>query len=102
MGYLIIRIEKRLPVKWERGSLVTFSSKGEVVEQIAVRHALKTPHQKHVAGVLSKHGYELGPIIGMTPATDWPLLGYVYTSPSKDGVGRSGSQLYRWPMRKTE
>lgn len=54
-----------------------------------------------VADELTDHGYELGPVVGArTTKQDWPITAIVYTSQRKDGVGRSGSQVHRWPVRE--
>ncbi|KKL52164.1 hypothetical protein LCGC14_2288230 [marine sediment metagenome] len=70
-----------------------------VVAQYAKRSRLTDPRWAFVSELLSGRGYELGPIVGLTPKVDWPFAAYVYTSPRKDGYGRAGSQLHRWPVR---
>ncbi|KKN79980.1 hypothetical protein LCGC14_0334880 [marine sediment metagenome] len=72
-----------------------------VVAQYAKRSKLGDPRWDFVSELLAKEGYELGPIVGMVtrPKTEWPFTAYIYTSLAKDGQGRSGSQLHRWPVR---
>ena len=72
-----------------------------VVAQYAKRSKLGDPRWDFVSELLAKEGYELGPIVGMItrPKTEWPFTAYIYTSLTKDGQGRSGSQLHRWPVR---
>lgn len=52
-----------------------------------------------VEGMLNKAGYDLGPIVGVAPLLSWPLTAVIYCSQNREGVGRSGSSLYRWPCR---
>ncbi len=85
MGWTIVRLER--------------VDDAGVVAQYAKRSKLGDPRWDFVSELLAKHRYELGPIVGLAPKTEWPFVAYVYTSLAKDGYGRSGSQLHRWPVR---
>jgi hypothetical protein len=52
--------------------------------------------------MLVKHGYELASPLGRHPMTEWPFTAVCYVSKRKDGYGRSGSQLYRWAVRRKD
>lgn len=95
MGYLIIRIEPcENDTKKE-------ALKEPVIETIVRRARLGDTDYGLVGELLAKRGYELGPIVGGTTSKyDWPLTAYVYTSQNRDGYGRAGSGLHRWPVRR--
>lgn len=94
MAWHIIRIEPaENDTRRERDAL-------PICEQIAVRGTLRDIPVDRLEAVLLARGYELGPIVGLTPASEWPLTAYIYTSVRRDGVGRSGSTLRRWPVRR--
>jgi hypothetical protein len=95
MAYLIIRVEHVDDMcKKEK-------DRQPPVLEISKRSRLGDMPYDLVNALLNKKGYELGPIVGqLTPRDEWPFTAVCYTSFRKDGVGRSGSTLQRWPVRK--
>jgi hypothetical protein len=94
MAWLIIRIEENM-------NLVLPGEKQKEKETLTARHQVLDPKLEIIKAVLFKHGYELGPIFGPIQGV-WPYTAYIYVSPNKNGFGRCGSQLRRWPVRKIE
>lgn len=52
--------------------------------------------------LLKKHGFEPVMEIARVDPRLYPLVCIAYTSRNKNGEGRSGSSLYRFPCRKLE
>jgi hypothetical protein len=93
MAWHIIRIEPA------DNDTLPERSKLPVIKQIAVRGQIRDMPHDAVRAVLEQHGYELGSLLAHSPITEWPLTAYIYTSMRRDGLGRSGSTLRRWPVR---
>ena len=96
MGWLIVRIEPNANLARKD------RDKEPPVAALTKRHALRQPGLEVVQTLAAKHGFEVALPIGKFKAADWPLTAVVYTSPNKDGVGRSGSQVCRWLARHTQ
>ena len=99
MGYLIVRVNP--------AAATDSGSDDTPLAQMSVRaplgdHTITGDGWERLTALLSKHGYEVRPEFGSYNPKDWPFTAVAYTSKSKDGFGRSGSSLYRFPCRRTE
>lgn len=63
-------------------------------------HSVVGPGWTKLTALLDKGGYEIRPHFGSYDPHEWPYTAVAYTSPNKEGKGRSGSSLYRFPCRK--
>lgn len=68
--------------------------------QFTEAHPLRDPRPATVARVAREHGYETAPP-GTRPE-GWPLTIRCYTSKTKNGIGRCGSQTWSYPARRIE
>lgn len=96
MAYTIVRIE---PV-----GNVTAADEKDREPDIAYLHKRSRfgdPPIAFVRALCARNGFdiEMGIGPGSWPVSEWPFIAYVYTSRRKDGHGRCGSTLYRWPCR---
>ena len=70
---------------------------GEPIVVLCKRRSNHPPlNPSEARPLLSDAGFELGPIFGRAPQTDWPLCALVYLSP------RGPSGLHRIPARRIE
>lgn len=88
MGYLIATIQDAIS--------------GAHVELLSNTHKLQDPTIAEVRGLVEASGYELGDILAKNPSCDWPLTAIVYTSKDPHGVGRCGSKVYAYLVRRKE
>ncbi len=98
MGYTIVRID---PV----GNATKQAKDCEPkIAQFTKRSRLGEPRIDFVRKMLRPKGFDVE--MGIGPGTwapnEWPFTAFVYTSKSKEGIGRCGSSLYRWPCRRSE
>ena len=94
MAFLIVRIEPMI------NDTLKESEKEPVIEVLAQRARNAPVDHGDAKELLEKHGFELGPIVGPGSRQGYPLTGYCYVSPNKDGKGRGASSLHRWPVRR--
>lgn len=75
-----------------------------VADVLATIHPLKDPTIEEIRALFARTDkYQIPENILMPArATDWPFTALVYTSRSRKGIGRSGSALYRIPVRIKE
>jgi hypothetical protein len=99
MAWLIVRIEPRdNDVKPEgQGEPVVASLR----KRVSLKKMMGERLLKERVPVLAKeHGFEVDLPLGGHSPEEWPFIAYIYTSLNKDGHGRSGSILHRWPARR--
>lgn len=88
MAFLIIRIQR------------AESTDSPSLEILRKRHPAQDPALSAIRELLEKNGYELGDIFAHSPITEWPLTAVIYCSSNKEGIGRHGSKVYCYPIRK--
>lgn len=96
MAYLIIHVE---PME---NDTLPEPEKKPIIAQFHKRSKGGSVDIEEAEELLNKHGFDLGPVVGAYVVLDYPLTAYVYKSDNKEGFGRSGSMLHRWPVRKVE
>ncbi len=101
MGYLIVYIKPAAEVDSKEHSdqppLIQLSTRAALSD-----HSITGSGWPRLCALLAKHGYEVRPEFGSYNPREWPFTAVAYTSMNKDGIGRSGSSLYRLPCRKQE
>ena len=76
----------------------------DALEYLHCSHPYDEPQWNKVRLLAEKHGYEVHPhaplaVLNRTTVSEWPYLGTVWVSHTKDQAGRSGSAVYVVPMR---
>jgi hypothetical protein len=50
--------------------------------------------------IIAELGYTMGDLFSRHDVQEWTYISFIYGSFSKEGLGRSGSQLWRMPTKK--
>lgn len=95
MGYLIIRVRPKHDV--DARPVLAIAARSALGESACVG-----PGWAHVSKLLARHGFEAVMEIARVDPRLYPLTCVVYTSKNREGRGRSGSSLYRFPCRQLE